>query len=87
MKKTTPIREGVSDYLYRTEGGQVFLPLTAKELEMIHTLIDDDWTSKVDMNRKSKTPSDIPVPPIKYHNLLYKLAHAEESLEMSEYQF
>ena len=87
MKKTTPIKEGVCDYFYRTEEGQAFLPLTAKELEMIHTLIEDDWTSKVDMNRRGKTPSDIPVPPIKYQNLLYKLAHAEESLEMSDYQF
>ena len=87
MKIVTPIKEGVSDYFYRTEEDQVFLPLTTKELQIIHTLIDDDWTSKVDMNRNGKTPSDIPVPPIKYHNLLYKLAHAEESLEMSDYQF
>ena len=37
---------------------------------MIHDLIYDDGTSKVDMNRKGKTPSDIPVPPLKYIDLL-----------------
>ena len=87
MKKIRPIRNGVHEDQYRVDGELVYLPLTEKELATFHDLIYEDWTSKVNMNKKGKTPSDIPVPPIKYHALLDKLALAEDAFLMSDYQY
>tara|TARA_B100002051_G_C16398722_1_gene468768 strand:+ start:29 stop:352 length:324 start_codon:yes stop_codon:yes gene_type:complete len=87
MEKITEIREGVHSDYYRVEDEITYVPLEQKEIQMIHDLIYDDWTSKVDMNRKGKTPSDIPVPPLKYIDLLDKLSKAEESYGISEYQY
>ncbi len=83
MSKVQDIREYVDNYFYRKVDGEVHVPLSEEEIQWLMLIIKEHWQKDVDMNRKGKTPSDIPLAPEKHSDMLWKLSHAEDSCNAS----